>query len=109
MHDHHVHAHDHDARATFDTWSYESDRPLSLAALQSAARKLPGGVFRCKGIVQVTEEPERPAVLQVVCRRVEVTRLAGWAGRPSTRIVTISAPGSVAGEALRQRFEACVM
>jgi G3E family GTPase len=109
IHDHHVHAHDHDARATFDTWSYESDRPLSLAALQSAARKLPGGVFRCKGIVQVTEEPERPAVLQVVCRRVEVTRLAGWAGRPSTRIVTISAPGSVAGEALRQRFEACVM
>lgn len=102
-------AHDHhDARAIFDTWSYETDRPLSLAALQAAARKLPGGVFRCKGIVQVAEEPERPAVLQVVCRRVEVTRLAGWAGRPSTRIVTISAPGSVAGEALRQRFEACV-
>jgi G3E family GTPase len=107
--EHDPHAHAHDARAVFDTWSYETDRPLSLAALQAAARKLPGGVFRCKGIVQVTEEPERPAVLQVVCRRVEVTRLAGWAGRPSTRIVTISAPGSVRGEVLWQGFEACVV
>jgi|CXWK01.1.fsa_nt_gi G3E family GTPase len=105
-HGHHVH--NHDARAIFDTWSYQTDRPLSLTALQAAARKLPGGVFRCKGIVQVSEEPERPAVLQVVCRRVEVTRLEEWAGRPSTRIVTISAPGSVDGDVLRQRFEACV-
>jgi len=104
-HDHH----DHDARPVFDTWSFEIDRPLSLAALEQAARKLPGGVFRCKGIVRAAEEPERPAVLQVVCRRVDITRLESWEGRrPATRIVTISAPGSVSGDSLQQRFEACV-
>ncbi len=103
------HHHGHDAGPAFDTWSFETDRPLSLAALEVAARKLPGGVFRCKGIVCAAEEPERPAVLQVVCRRVEITRLERWEGRrPSTRIVTISAPGSVDGDILQQRFEACV-
>lgn len=101
--------HHHDSRPAFDTWSFATDRPLSLAALQAAARKLPGGVFRCKGIVYLSEEPERPAVLQVVCRRVEVTRLEGWGGRqPSTRIVTISAPGSVALGELERRFVECV-
>ncbi len=101
--------HHHEARPAFDTWSFETDRPLSRAALEEAARRLPGGVFRCKGIVHLAEEPERPAVLQVVCRRVEVTRLEEWRGRPRTRIVTISAPGSVPGEVLRQRFEACAV
>ena len=100
--------HGHDARLAFDTWSFETDRALSLAALQEAARKLPGGVFRCKGIVRAAEEPERPAVLQVVCRRVDITRLESWEGRrPATRIVTISAPGSVDREELRVRFERC--
>ncbi len=102
--------HGHDARPAFDTWSFETDRPLSLAALERAARKLPGGVFRCKGIVRAAEEPEQPAVLQVVCRRVDITRLESWEGRrPATRIVTISAPGSVRGDSLQQRFEACVV
>ena len=60
--------------------------------------------------MHLAEEPERPAVLQVVCRRVEVTRLESWEGkRPATRIVTISAPGSVRGEVLLQRFEACAV
>ena len=101
--------HGHDARPAFDTWSFETDRPLSLAALERAARKLPGGVFRCKGIVRAAEEPEQPAVLQVVCRRVDITRLASWEGRrPATRIVTISAPGSVRGDDLRRWFEGCI-
>lgn len=101
--------HHHDTGPAFDTWSFETDRPLSLAALEEAARRLPGGVFRCKGIVFLAEEPERPAVLQVVCRRVEITRLETWEGRrPSTRIVTISAPGSVEPEELQRRFAECV-
>ncbi|CUS03225.2 putative cobalamin biosynthesis protein CobW [Candidatus Promineifilum breve] len=99
----------HTTRPAFDTWSFETDRPLSLAALEGAAQRLPGGVFRCKGIVYLAEEPERPAVLQVVCRRVEITRLAGWERqRPATRIVTISAPGSVDRDELWRRFAGCL-
>ncbi len=103
-------AHHHDTRPAFDTWSFETDRPMALAVLEEAARRLPGGVFRCKGIVCLAEEPERPAVLQVVCRRVEITRLTGWEGQPpATRIVTISAPGSVEGDELWRRFAGCVV
>ena len=101
--------HHPDTRPAFDTWSFETDHPLSLEALEEAARWLPGGVFRCKGIVYPAAEPERPAILQVVCRRVEVTRLESWEGqRPGTRIVTISAPGSVGSEELERRFAGCV-
>lgn len=107
--DHPPQHHHHDARSAFDTWSYETDQPLSLAALEETARRLPGGIFRCKGIAYLAEEPEQPAVLQVVCRRVEVTRLPDWEGRrPATRIVTISAPGSVDRGELRRRFEGCL-
>lgn len=93
----------------FDTWSFETDQPLSLAAVEQAAKHLPGGVFRCKGIVYTKEEPQRPAVLQVVCRRVEMTFLPGWDGQvPCTRLVTISSPGSVDPDDLQRRFEECI-
>ncbi|HMR48407.1 MAG TPA: GTP-binding protein [Arachnia sp.] len=95
---------------SFDTWSFESTSPLSLEALERVVRRLPGSVFRCKGIVQVDQEPDSPVVLHVVCRRVDITRLSDWNGQiPRTRIVTISAPGSISPDDLRTRFEACLV
>ena len=89
--------HHHQRQPVFDTWSYETDRPLSLAALERAARKLPGGVFRCKGIVHLAEEPERPAVLQVVCRRGGGARGGGGGGgRRRARRGGDRGPGGVA-------------
>ena len=52
--------------STFSTWSFETDRPLSLEALRSAASKLPGNIYRAKGVVYSSDVPERRAVLQVV-------------------------------------------
>ena len=65
--------HGHDHSTTFSTWSYESTRPLSLEALRKAARKLPGNIYRAKGVVYTSDAPERRAVLQVVGRRVDIT------------------------------------
>jgi G3E family GTPase len=93
----------------FSTWSYETDRPLSLPALREAAAKLPAGIFRCKGIVIAAEAQERRAVLQVVGRRVDVSLLDEWDGdQPATRIVAIGAPGSIDDAYLRRCFDACV-
>ena len=101
-HDHHNHH--------FSTWSYETDRPISLAALEETVKRLPGSIYRCKGIVFTSEAPERRAVLQVVGRRVDVTLLGEWNGsRPRTRIVAIGAPGSVDSADLRRRFDECVI
>ncbi len=100
---------DHDHSQAFSTWSYETDRPLSLTALREMARKLPGGIFRCKGIVYAADVAQRRIVLQVVGRRVDVALLDEWDGsRPGTRIVAIGAPGGIDATDLQRRFEACV-
>jgi hypothetical protein len=41
---------------TFNTWSYETDRPLSLESLQEMIRRrLPGNIYRCTGLVFMAE------------------------------------------------------
>jgi G3E family GTPase len=103
------HEHGSDHQSVFATWSYETAGLISLERLRQTARKLPGGVFRCKGIVRSVDVPDRPAVLQVVGRRVDISVLEKWNGRqPGTRIVAIGAPGSFAGADLRRRFDACI-
>jgi G3E family GTPase len=97
---------DLDHHAQFDTWTFHSNQALSLPLLEDAMRRLPGTVFRCKGIVRDVAEPERPAVLQVVCRRVDITSGDVWHGAPATRVVVIGACGLPADE-LQRLFESC--
>src|SRR5208282_5071061 len=40
-----------DHGGAFSTWSYETDKPLSLEALRETARKLPASIYRCKGVI----------------------------------------------------------
>lgn len=94
----------------FDTWSYETDRPVSLQGLKETARRLPGSVYRCKGIVYTAEAPERRAVLQVVGRRADVTLTDGWNGKaPRTQIVAIGAAEQMDTAELQKRFDACAL
>lgn len=103
------HCDHHDHSRVFSTWSFETDEPLSLEALQEAARKLPASIYRCKGVIYSADAPERRAVLQVVGKRVDLTLDSEWGGRtPRTRIVAIGAYGAIDGEALQQRFVSCV-
>src|SRR5271170_5887801 len=64
--------HEDDHSKVFSTWSYETDQPLALEALRETMRKLPGTVYRAKGVVYSTDAPGRLAVLQVVGRRVDI-------------------------------------
>lgn len=104
------HHHDHtDHGQTFSTWSYQTDQPLSLEALNEMIKKrLPGNIYRCKGVVYTAENPERRAVLQVVGRRADVALGEEWGETtPSTQIVAIGAPGSIDNNELTALFEAC--
>jgi len=105
-HDHEHDDHDH----TFSTWSFETDRPLSLDALTTMIkRQLPGNIYRCKGIVNSVEHPGRRAILQVVGRRSDVMLEEEWGDRrPRTQIVAIGAPGSIDEDALTALFAACL-
>lgn len=67
--------HDHRApvrSSVFSTWSYETKQSLALEALRERTRKLPGNIYRAKGVVCASDVPRRRAVLQVVGRRVDI-------------------------------------
>jgi G3E family GTPase len=89
-------AHEHDHSKVFSTWSYETDHPLGLEALRETMRRLPGSIYRAKGVVYVADSPRRRVVLQVVGRRVDISLEEEWGHRtPRTQIVAIGAAGSI--------------
>jgi G3E family GTPase len=93
----------------FSTWSYQTDQPLALEALREAMRKLPGTVYRAKGIVYTTDAPQRRAVLQVVGRRVDISIQDEWGRRlPRTQIVAIGPAGRIDANLLEDTFAACI-
>jgi G3E family GTPase len=101
--------HGHDHSNVFSTWSYETDQPLMLEALREAMRKLPGTVYRVKGVVCTTDAPKRRAVLQVVGRRVDISIQEEWGQRaPRTQIVAIGAAGSIDASLLGKTFVSCI-
>jgi len=104
-HEHHPPSHSE----VFSTWSYETDQPLELEALQSAMRKLPGSVYRAKGVIHSTDAPQRRAVLQVVGRRVDISLETEWDDRePRTQIVAIGAAGAVDAKLLEATVISCL-
>lgn len=98
-----------DHAAIFETWSFASDRPLSLKALRQALAALPTGIYRAKGVCQIAEAPGKRCVLHLVGSRSEIRPEADWEGRePHTQLVFIGQRGSIDRAALQAAFEACV-
>ena len=72
-------------------------------------KRLPGNIYRCKGVVYAAESPERRAVLQVVGRRSDVSLDEDWGDtQPRTQIVAIGALGSIDPDKLSAEFNACI-
>jgi G3E family GTPase len=72
-------------------------------------RKLPGSVYRAKGVVYNTDAPHRRAVLQVVGRRVDISFQEDWGERaPRTQIVAIGAAGSIDASLMEKTFASCI-
>ena len=103
----HHHDHEHSTHATaFDTWSWQSDQPLSLKALQKAVETLPTTIYRAKGFVYLADRPNEQALLQVVGQRSNLTFPGEpWDSAPYTQIVLIGEAGSLNTEALQSRFD----
>jgi len=101
--------HGHHHSSVFSTWSYETDRPLELEVLRETMRRLPGTVYRAKGVVYATDVPDRRAVLQVVGRRVDIAVQDAWGEHPPrTRIVAIGAAGGIDASELEDALTSCV-
>ena len=99
----------HDHTKTFSTWSYETEQSMSLAMLRETVGKLPGNIYRCKGVIYTADAPKRRAVLQVVGRRVNVSLQGEWGPcAPHTQIVAIGAADGVDTALLSRTFSACL-
>lgn len=89
----------------FDTYTYETDRPLPVQRLHSLLSQLPGTVFRAKGIVNLAEKPDHPCILQSTGKRATLTVGQPWGARPpATQIVFIGSQGGVDGEWLEAQL-----
>jgi len=104
--DHHgERAHDH----VFTTWSWRSDRALSLPKLRSALERLPETVYRCKGVVQIEEMPLNRYVLQMVGKRHHLEESGRWGDdAPRSEIVLIGGRDGIDPDRLESIFDACI-
>ncbi|MCY1211669.1 putative metal chaperone YciC [compost metagenome] len=98
-----------DHSAIFETWSFSSERPLSLKALRQALANLPAGIYRAKGVCQIAEAAGRRCILHLVGSRCEIRPEQGWDGRtPQTQLIFIGRRGTIDAVKLQATFEQCV-
>jgi len=99
-----------DHSTLFDTWSFSSDRPLSLKALRQALAALPKDIYRAKGVCQIAEAPGKRCILHLVGSRSEIKPEDGWEGRvPFSQMIFIGRRGSLDGTQLQAMFEGCLV
>lgn len=104
----HDHEH-HDHALMFSTWSWASDQPLSLKAVERVIKNLPPEIFRAKGFLFLADDPDHVGVLQVVGKRANVSINEAWGTRPPrSQVVVIGAHGAVDPAALTRQFDACL-
>ena len=110
-HEHKEHHHQHtDHTLVFSTWSWRSSQPVSLRALKRMVKRLPEAIYRAKGIFYLADAPGQKGILQVVGRRATLTLTQDdWGdAAPHSQLVVIGAAGSVDGDSLNLRMEACL-
>ena len=98
----------HDHGLDFETWSYESERPLRLSLLQQLLNHLPGTLFRVKGFVYAADNPHARLLLQLVGRRAVLSVNRPWGeAPPQTRLVFIARSGTCDFPAIEQALDRC--
>lgn len=80
-------AHEHDAE--YVSWAFSSEAKVSGEAAEAFLTRLPGGVLRAKGVINVEHGPR---LLQVVGQR---RTLVPWANAASTRLVAVGLRGQL--------------
>ena len=110
-HNNHDHHHGHHHGITFKTWNNTWRQPFSRKALERMIkRELPGNIYRCKGFVQLADDPDHRYVLQVVGRRIELTLDQAWGdATPRTRLVAIAHGATLNGDHLTELFGTCLI
>ncbi|MGH7071116.1 MAG: CobW family GTP-binding protein [Acetobacteraceae bacterium] len=83
---------------------FKAGRPFRMQALRRVLDALPSGVLRAKGQVITDENPDTPAVLQLVGKRWSLEPSPSPSSRPGNRLVIIGLKGAVEAEEIEARF-----
>ncbi|MGH8245673.1 MAG: CobW family GTP-binding protein [Gammaproteobacteria bacterium] len=93
----------------FSAWSWTHAEPLSFEATYAFFKALPLSIFRAKGIVYLDDVRDRRVILQMVGKRVLLSRGAPWdAAQPGSQIVMIGTSGGIDADLMDRRLEACL-
>ena len=93
----------------FETLSWTSEQPVSLARLQQAIGRLAPKLARAKGLFETMEQPGRLTVFQLAGGRATLAPgEALKAGVPRTRIVFIAEIGVLSRAEIDEVMQACV-
>ena len=93
----------------FETFSWTSERPVSLSRLQEAIGRLAPKLARAKGLFDTIEQPGRLTVFQLAGGRATLAPVATpAAGMPRTRIVFVAELGVLSREEIDRIMQGCV-
>ena len=110
-HDEEDHHHEHtDHTLVFSTWSWTTDKPVSLRALRGMFVELPNTIYRAKGVVYLHDMPDNMAIFQLAGKRASLTLAGEWGDEPPrTQIVMISTHGGLDPDDLSAKLDACTV
>ncbi|OEO24831.1 cobalamin synthesis protein P47K [Pseudomonas sp. J237] len=98
-----------DHAALFASWSWRSDKPLSLKALRQTLASLPADIYRAKGVCNLVEVADKRCVLHLVGSRTEIKPHDTWRGTsPYSEFIVIGAHGAIDPANLQAAFDQCV-
>jgi G3E family GTPase len=93
----------------FEHWTYTRDSALDTDALLLSVRLLPRSVYRIKGFVRSTHDPDHRYLLQAVGQRGEIHQAGEWDDRPRrTELVIIADRSGTDQTAIDRQLDACL-
>lgn len=102
-------AHEHNHSLEFSTWSWVSEQPLNFQPVYECFKNLDSRIFRAKGVLYLSDVPEKRVILQMVGKRVSLNKGELWGEEmPCSKIVVIGAPDSIDTEQLQKLFTSCL-
>lgn len=104
----HAHHNSADHAQAYSSLSWTDNEPLGFQAIYQTFSALPLDIFRAKGILYVQEVPDRRVILQMVGKRVMLSKGEPWGGANRTsQIVAIGTYGCFEKGSLEAQFLAC--
>ena len=96
-----------DHAAGFGSWSGSVDGVLDAQKIRAMLRELPAGILRAKGILRLSDAPDRRTVFQQVGPRHSFATEDAAADSRTSSLVVIGPAGSLDATALSRQFQAC--